>query len=95
MEQNETITVGLIYIKSGSQNNLKLELVKGSNIQQAIHGSGLLEQFPEIDLEINKVGIFSKIKTLDTVLQSGDRIEIYRPLLVDPKEARRRRAQKK
>jgi len=92
MEQNETISVEIIYIEPGSQNSLTLELPKGSNINQAINRSGLLKRFPEIDLAVNKVGIFSKIQELDTVLQSGDRIEIYRPLQVDPKEARRRRA---
>lgn len=93
--QNETISVELIYIAPGSQNSLRLVLVKGSNINQAIRRSGLLERFPEIDLEVNKVGIFSKIQKLDTVLMSGDRIEIYRPLLTDPKDARRQRAKKK
>jgi len=95
MEQNETITVELIYIEPGSQNSLILELPIGSDISQAIHQSGLLKRFPEIDLAENKVGIFSKIQELDTVLQSGDRIEIYRPLQADPKEARRRRARNK
>ena len=92
MEQNETITVELIYIEPGSQNSLTLELPKGSSINQAINRSGLLQRFSGIDLTVNKVGIFSKIQKLDTVLRSGDRIEIYRPLQVDPKEARRRRA---
>ncbi len=95
MEQNEKITVELIYIEPNSQNNLKVDLAKGSNIEQAINHSGILERFPEIDLQVNKVGLFSKIKKLDTVLNSGDRIEIYRPLLADPKEARRQRAKKK
>ncbi len=95
MEQNETISVELIYIEPNSQNCLKLNLPKGSNIENAIQVSGLLERFPEIDLNINKVGIFSKIQGLDKVLQSGDRIEVYRPLLTDPKEARRQRAKKK
>lgn len=95
MAQSETISVELIYIEPSSQNCLKLDLAEGTNIEQAIHRSGLLERFPEIDLNVNKVGIFSKIKELDTVLQTGDRIEIYRPLLTDPKEARRQRAKKK
>jgi uncharacterized protein len=95
MAQNESISVELIYIEPNSQNSLKLELVKGSNISQAIQQSGLLERFPEIDLKKNKVGLFSEIQELDTVLQSGDRIEIYRPLLADPKEARRQRAKNK
>lgn len=95
MEPNETISVEVIYIEPNSENSLKLDLVKGSNIEQAIKTSGLLDCFPEIDLSVNKVGIFSKIQTLDTILQSGDRVEIYRPLLADPKEARRQRAKKK
>ena len=95
MVHNETISVELIYIKPESQNYLRMDLIKGSNIEQAIHLSGLLERFPEIDLNVNKVGLFSKIQKLDTVLQSGDRIEIYRPLLADPKDARRQRAKKK
>jgi len=95
MEQNEKITVELIYIEPNSQHTLKIDLAKGSNIEQAINHSGILERFPEIDLQVNKVGLFSKIKNLDTVLNSGDRIEIYRPLLADPKEARRQRAKKK
>ena len=55
--------------------------------------SGLLQQCPEIDLSRNKVGIFSKMKELDTVLSDGDRVEIYRELKADPKEARRRRVE--
>jgi len=95
MVQTETITVELIYIEPTSQNSLKFDVDKGSNIEQAIRRSGLLEKFPELDLSVNKVGIFNKIQQLDTVLQSGDRIEIYRALQIDPKEARRRRAEKK
>ena len=94
MEQTETITVELIYIEPGSQNILTLELAKGSDIRQAIDQSGLLKRFPEIDLAVNKVGVFSKIQPLDTVLKSGEQIEIYRPLKADPKEARRQRANK-
>lgn len=95
MEQNETINVELVYITPASQNIIKLELPLGSNIEQAITESGLLKIYPEIDLAVNKVGVFNKIKELDTVLNDGDRVEIYRPLQADPKEARRRRANKK
>jgi uncharacterized protein len=95
MELNEIIRVELIYIEPNSQNSLKLELSKGTSIKQAIHQSGLLDQFPDIDLNINKVGIYNKIQTLDTIIQDGGRIEIYRPLSADPKEARRQRAKKK
>ena len=56
---------------------------------------GILEQFPEIDLEKNKFGIFSKASSADTELREKDRVEIYRPLIADPKESRRKRAEKK
>lgn len=96
MEMDElTINIELVYIKPDSQSILKLDVDKGTTIQQALESSGLLELFPEIDLNVNKVGIYSKIKPLDTVLAAGDQVEIYRPLLADPKEARRRRASKK
>ena len=91
----EVITVEIIYIKPGSQNSLTLKIPQGSNINQAINRSGVLRHFPEIDLTVNKVGVFSKIQDLDTLLCEGDRIEIYRPLVADPKEARRRRAKNK
>lgn len=91
----QMISVEVVYIKPDSQNVIKLEVNQGTTIQQAIESSGLLEQFSEIDLNVNKVGIYSKIKTLDTILEADDQVEIYRPLLADPKEARRRRASKK
>jgi len=94
MAQHETISVELVYIKPGVQQLLTLELSSGSDIEMAILKSGLLKRFPEIDLSVNKVGVFSKIQPLDYELKSGDRLEIYRPLLADPKEARRRRAKK-
>lgn len=64
----------------------------GTTIQQAIVSSGIIGQVPEIDISVCRVGIFSKIKTLDTVVREHDRIEIYRPLIADPKDSRRRRA---
>ncbi len=60
--------------------------------QQAIEKSGILQRYPEIDLTKNKVGIFGKAAKLDTLLGDGDRVEIYRPLIADPKEARKKRA---
>ncbi|QLB12628.1 hypothetical protein EV697_101303 [Bisgaardia hudsonensis] len=65
---------------------------EGTMIQHAILQSGILAQFTEIDLRENKVGIFSRPAKLTDLLQEGDRIEIYRPLLADPKEIRRKRA---
>lgn len=67
----------------------------GSTLEQAIHASTLLAQAPEIDVSTCKVGIYGKLKTLDTLLRERDRVEIYRPLVADPMEARRRRVAKK
>lgn len=70
----------------------ELVVEEGTNIEQAIIASKLLQKFSEIDLNQNKVGIFSRLAKLTDILQSGDRIEIYRPLQADPKEIRRKRA---
>lgn len=72
-----------------------LTVASGTTIEQAIHASGVLAAFPEIDLAAQPVGVFSKKKPLDAVLQPDDRVEIYRPLLADPKDSRRRRAARK
>ncbi|MCO6428759.1 RnfH family protein [Nitrosomonas communis] len=67
----------------------------GTTIEQAITLSGVHTLFAEIDLATQKIGIFSKLAKLETILQNGDRIEIYRPLLLDPKEKRRKRLAEK
>ena len=67
----------------------------GSTLLAAIMHSGILRDMPEIDLLTCRVGIYAKLKTLETVLRDRDRIEIYRPLIADPKESRRRRADRK
>ncbi|MEC4719431.1 RnfH family protein [Noviherbaspirillum sp. CPCC 100848] len=69
-----------------------LRMREGSTLGQAIEQSGLLQEVPGIDLGSARVGIYGKLKSLDTILRDRDRIEIYRPLIADPKEARRRRA---
>lgn len=69
-----------------------LEVDAGATIEQALRLSGLLDEFPGLDLAGHAAGIFAKKKPLDTVLKEHDRIEVYRPLLADPKETRRRRA---
>lgn len=69
-----------------------LKVDEGTMIQTAILQSGILQQFTEIDLRENKVGIYSRPAKLTDQLKDGDRIEIYRPLLADPKEIRRKRA---
>ena len=92
MDASQTINIELIYIRPDIQHIIKLDVNKGATIESAIEQSGLLIRCPEIDLAVNKVGIFNHIQALDYVLNEGDRIEIYRPLQADPKEARRRRA---
>jgi len=64
----------------------------GMTVVQAIEQSGILARFPDIDLAVNKLGVFGKLAKADTVLNPGDRVEIYRPLIADPKEARKKRA---
>ena len=71
-----------------------VDVAIGSTVLDAIRGSGLLERFPEIDISSQSVGIWGRVCALDVVVAGGDRIEIYRPLLVDPKEARRLRARR-
>lgn len=87
------IKVELVYALPHEQTLLKLELPQSSTIADAIKFSGLLEKHPEIDLEKGKFGLFGKLSKTDTVLREKDRIEIYRPLLADPKEVRRKRAE--
>lgn len=86
------ITVEVVYAKPGEQVLEQLRVPAESSIETVIHESGILERFPEIDLASNKVGIFGKVAKLDAKPVDGDRIEIYRPLIADPKEARKRRA---
>lgn len=89
------ITVEVIYALPHQQFLKKLNLIQGSTVIHAIHVSKLVESFSDIDLEKNKIGIYGRFVKPDTVLEDRDRIEIYRPLIVDPKEARRKRAAKK
>ena len=87
------INVELVYINPATQLVLELLVPAGITIGEVIQRSGILQQCPEIDLKRNK--IYSELRKLDDAVAAGDRIEIYRPLQVDPKEARRRRAEKK
>jgi putative ubiquitin-RnfH superfamily antitoxin RatB of RatAB toxin-antitoxin module len=72
-----------------------MQVEAGTTVGEAIERSGVLEAFPEINLTTQPVGIYAKKKPLDTVLRERDRIEIYRPLVADPKESRRKRAAKR
>ena len=72
----------------------KLTLSAGATIRQAIIESKILNDLPELELGTCKVGIYGKLKTLDTALRNQDRVELYRPLLADPKDARRKRVRR-
>ena len=88
----ETIHVELVYALPATQDIISLDLPAGSTVGQAIEASGLLAKHPEIDLAKNKLGIYAKLAKADTALRDRDRVEIYRPLIADPKEVRNQRA---
>ena len=88
----QVLTVEVVYATPQEQVLESLNLALGATVEDAIRQSGLLARFAEIDLGVNKVGVFGKVAKLDAVLSDGDRVEIYRPLIADPKEARKRRA---
>ena len=92
MNMPAMLRVEVAYALPTQQVLLQLNLPDGATVESAIMKSGVLTQFPDIDLMRNKVGIFSKVVALDTLLRDRDRIEIYRPLIADPKEIRRQRA---
>ena len=87
--------VEVVYATPARQIVKTLTLPAGSNVEAAIRASGLLEEFPEIDLGVNRAGVFGEIVSLDESLEGGERVEIYRPLIADPKEVRRQRAKTK
>lgn len=88
------IKVEVAYALPEKQYLLKVRLAQGSTVEQAIAASGILELRTDISLSKNKVGIFSRPVKLTDVVNEGDRVEIYRPLIADPKELRRQRAEK-
>jgi putative ubiquitin-RnfH superfamily antitoxin RatB of RatAB toxin-antitoxin module len=88
----QSIEVEVAYAGSVQQALIRVAGDKGLTAREAIERSGVFRQFPEIDLGVNKVGIYGKPISLDQVLEPGDRVEIYRPLIADPKEQRKKRA---
>ena len=92
MDDHDDIMVEVAYARVDEQVILPIKVKPGTTLEYAIKQSGILQTFPEIDMSKNKVGIFGKIKKLDIELREGDRIEIYRALIADPKEIRKQRA---
>ena len=92
MTMAEMLNVEVCYALPDKQLLIPVKLPVGATLQQALEASGLLEKYQDIDLKKNKFGIFSKLSKLDSVLRDSDRVEIYRPLIADPKEVRKQRA---
>lgn len=89
------IAVEIAYATPEKQVIYKVDVEEGCSIEQAIESSPLLKDFPEIDLTINQVGVFGVQKKLSHTLRQSDRVEVYRPLIIDPKQARLNRLAKK
>ncbi|MBC7499378.1 MAG: RnfH family protein [Herminiimonas sp.] len=94
-EQTSVIRVQVCHATPAQQFLRTVDIGCGSTMQMAIDISGVLDACPEIHLDSCKTGLHGKLRPRDTVLRDGDRVEIYRPLIADPMEARRRRAEKK
>jgi hypothetical protein len=90
----EEITIEVVYASKTRQFLKSLKVATGTTVIEAILASGVSEEFPELDIASARLGIFSRFVEKDSLLNSNDRVEIYRPLIIDPKEARRQRAKK-
>ncbi|AQR63674.1 RnfH family protein [Aquaspirillum sp. LM1] len=82
--------VGVVYSEPGQQVWLSLDVPEESTVVDAIERSGILKQFPHVDLAERKVGIFGRVVKPSTALKAGDRVEIYRPIIADPETVPRR-----
>ncbi len=92
MSTTESIKIEVVYAQAERQEVVPLTLPAGATVLQAVEASGLPAKYPEIDLAKGKFGIYSKLARPDVVLRDRDRVEIYRPLIADPKEVRKQRA---
>ncbi len=92
MNAEKTWRVEVAYATPARQEVIEVSARPGATVEQVIRASGLLVRFPEIDLTRQRVGIFGETARLQDAVHNGDRVEIYRPLVADPKEVRRKRA---
>ncbi len=90
----DQLNIEVVYALPQQQTVLRLRVAPTTTVQAAIEQSGIMSKHPEIDLAVNKFGIYSRPVKGAELLQDGDRIEIYRPLIADPKEMRKKRAEK-
>ena len=93
MEAIKQITVEIAYALPDEQVILSLDVDDSCTVEEVINRSGILESYPQINLETDKVGVFGKMCKLTAGLRNNDRIEIYRKLIADPKESRRQKAE--
>lgn len=89
---SDRIRVEVAYGEPARQRILSVELKPGARVEEAIEASGIQELFPQLEVHPDRVGVWSRKVSLREILRDGDRVEIYRPLQIDPKEARRARA---
>jgi len=92
LTETDTIPVEVAYALPREQLVITLDIPAGATVREAIEESRIQERYPEIDLATSKVGIFGRLAKLDDSLHAGDRVEIYRPLIADPKQIRKQRA---
>ena len=92
MDNVDKMPVEVAYALPDRQVILVVEVAPDATLEDAIRASGILEQYPDIDLARNKVGVFGKLGKPGDLLHAGDRVEIYRPLIADPKQVRKQRA---
>lgn len=90
----EKISIEVVYGVPHKQKIITLLVEIGTTVEQAIIDSGVINLFPEINLEVNKVGVWNRAVKLSEIVNDLDRIEVYRPLIADPKDVRKRRAEK-
>lgn len=88
----EPIRVEVVYPLPQEQEIFSIQMPAGATVRQAVEACGILQKYPEIDLANNKLGVFAKLVKPDAPLRDRDRVEIYRPLIADPKEVRKQRA---
>ena len=94
MPDAPSIKVTVVHAEPGRVFSTELSMSFGATVADAIERSGICTARPDIDVRADRLGVFARKVSLDTVLRDGDRVEVYRPLRIDPKEARRRRARK-
>jgi putative ubiquitin-RnfH superfamily antitoxin RatB of RatAB toxin-antitoxin module len=92
LPKNDNITVEVAYALPHQQLIIPVQVASNTTAEEAIKLSGIMSKFSEIDLSVNQIGIFGKLTKLETPLRHLDRVEIYRPLIADPKEVRKQRA---